>query len=47
MKVNLFGKGWSTPKTLFIIDNQTTDSLFIIKEVKPYTNSTWICPIKV
>lgn len=42
MKVNLFGQGRSTPKTLFLIKNQTGNCSFIILNVKPCTNSTEI-----
>ena len=39
-ELNLFGMGWNTPETLLIIEKQTTNSLFIIKKVKPHTIST-------
>ena len=47
MKVNLFGQGRNTPKTLFLIKNQTANCSFIILKVKPCTNSTELCAIKI
>ena len=47
VKVNLFGQGRNTPKTLFLIKNQTANCSFIILKVKPCTNSTKLCAIKI
>lgn len=46
MKVNLFGQGRNTPKTLFLIKNQTANCSFIILKVKPCTNLLKFVPSK-